>query len=223
MKESWQNLIDLVGNPNAAFERIKSNPKWILAFIVFCLFSIVLGWTHAPYTQKLLYQQNANQVEFDNNISLISLIASALAIAVLWDLILSPILTIVARVSKRSKELQFKHIYAGIVHTSLVRVFVFLVNIGVLPIFRSVEDVKKVIDVRILPGLHLLAGSSGNATLLIFLSYVNILSLWYLFVLAVAIATFAEVKKTTAFIVSTIIWFIRIVAETIFAVYFLPS
>ncbi len=223
MKESWQNLIDLVGNPSATFERLKSNPKWILAFVVFCLFSVVLGWANAPYTQKLLYQQNATQEEFNTTTSLISVIASALVIALLWDIMLSPILTIVARVSKTSKKLTIKHIYAGVVHTSLVRLLIFLVNIGVVPIFRSVESVNKVIDVRILPGLHHLAGSSENASLLIFLSYVNVLSIWYLIVLALAITTFVEVKKTTAYFVSIVIWFIRIVAETLFVVNYFPS
>jgi len=223
MKESWQNLIDLVGNPSVTFERLKSNPKWILAFVVFCLFSIILGWTHAPYTLKLLYQQNANQDEFDNTISLISVIASALVIAVLWDIMLSSILTIVAKVSKISKELTFKHIYAGIVHTSLVRVLIYMVNIGLVPIFKSVESVNIVIDVRILPGLHHLAGPIENASLVIFLSYINVLSIWYLIVLAFAITTFVEVKKTTAYSVSIVIWFIRIVAETLFAVNYFPS
>ena len=221
MKENWQNLIDLVVNPSATFERLKSNPKWIFAFIVFCLFSTVLGWANAPYTQKLLYQQNANQTEFNNTVSLISLIANSLVIAILWDITLSPILIIVARVSKITKELKFKHIYAGIVHTSLVRVFVFLVNIGLLPLFRSVEGVEKVIDIRILPGLHHLVGSSVNTNLLIFLSYINLLSVWYLVVMAIAIATLADVKKLTAIFVSILIWLIRIVAETVFVIVYL--
>ncbi len=69
-----------------------------MTFVVFCLFSLILEWAHAPYTQKLLQQKAANQFEFNQSISLVSLIISALIIAVLWDIILSPILTIVARV-----------------------------------------------------------------------------------------------------------------------------
>ena len=54
----------------------------------------------------------------------------ALIIAVLWDIILSPILTIVARVFKIDSGLKFGHIYAGMVHASLIRTLVFLVDVG---------------------------------------------------------------------------------------------
>ncbi len=221
MKESWQNLFDLVVKPSATFERLKSNPKWIFAFIVFCVFSLLLGWAHAPYTQKLISLQNANQLEFNNTASLISLIVSALVIAILWDIILSPILLIVANVFKINKEIKFKHIYTCLVHSSLVRVFVYLGNIGILPLFKNIESIETVIDVRILPGLHHLAGSNVHTNLLIFLSYINILSVWYLVVLAIAIATLTDVKRMTAYIVSILIWLIRTVAETVFAIVYL--
>jgi hypothetical protein len=223
MKESWQNLIDLVVNPRATFERLKSSPKWVVTFVVFCLFSLILGWAHAPYTQKILQQNAANQFEFNQSISLVSLIISALIIAVLWDIILSPILTIVARVFKIDSGLKFGHIYAGMVHTSVIRTLVFLVDVGVLPLFKSVADVQKIIDIRIIPGLHLLVGSSENTFLLIFLSYVNLLSVWYIVIIAIAIATLADVKRTTAYFASIIIFLIRIVAETLFIIVHLPN
>ena len=85
------------------------------------------------------------------------------------------------------------------------------------------EDVQKIIDVRIIPGLHLLVGSSENTFLLIFLSYVNLLSIWYIVIIAIAIATLADIKRTTAYFASIIIFLIRIVAETLFVIVHLPN
>lgn len=223
MNESWQNLIDLVVKPSATFERLRYNPKWLLAFVIFCLFSVVLGWTHAPYSQKVLYQQASYQDGSSNSISLVSLIITALVIAVLWDIILSPILAVAAKTTKINKELKLKHIYAGAVHTSLIRVLIFLANIGLLPIIRSVESVEKAIDIRVLPGLHHLAGSNINPNLLIFLSYINILSIWFIFIITVAIATMADVKRTTAFSLAICIWIMRVIAETLFVITFFPN
>ena len=109
------------------------------------------------------------------------------------------------------------------VHVSLIRTIIFLVNVGVLPLFKSVEDVQKTIDVRIIPGLHLLVGSSENTFLLIFLGYVNLLSIWYIVIMAIAIATLADIKRTTAYFASIIIFLIRIVAETLFVIVHLPN
>ena len=57
MKESWQNLIDLVANPKATFTRLKSKPKWGVAFGVFCLLVVVLAWIVFPFTQKFINPQ----------------------------------------------------------------------------------------------------------------------------------------------------------------------
>ena len=48
MKESWQNLIDLIANPKATFTRLKSKPKWGVAFLVFCFLVVVVGMDGLP-------------------------------------------------------------------------------------------------------------------------------------------------------------------------------
>ena len=62
MKESWQNLIDLVVNPKATFTRLKSKPKWGVAFGVFCFLVVVLAWIVFPFTQKFINLQYASNL-----------------------------------------------------------------------------------------------------------------------------------------------------------------
>ena len=106
-------------------------------------------------------------------------------------------------------------------HTSLVRSSIFLVNVGMLPIFRRVEDIKTVVDTRMLPGLHLLMGSIENTNLLIFLSYVNVLSIWHIFVLTIAASIFAGINKGQACFVAVFVWLLRVGIEFVFTVMFL--
>ena len=134
-----------------------------------------MGWTVAPFTQRLLTLR-AIKSSVPNEIpSIVSVMIMALVWAVLWCVVLSVLLTVAARIFKIDRAVKFKHIFAGTVHTSLIRSMIFLVNVGMLPIFRRIEDIETVIDTRMIPGLHLLASSIENTSLLIFLSHVHIL------------------------------------------------
>ena len=221
MKESWQNLSELITNPSATFERLKFNPKWGFAFAVFCLLSLGMGGAVAPFTRQLLTLQPVESSVPNETLSVVPVMLMALVWAVLWCFVLSALLTIAARLFKINRAVKFKHIYAGIVHTSLVRSLIFLVNIGMLPIFRRVEDVETVIDTRMIPGLHSLVGSIENTNFLLFLSHVHILNIWHIFVLTIAISIFAGVSKGKACFAAVIIWLLRVGIEIVFTATFL--
>lgn len=221
MKESWQNLSELITNPSATFERLKFNPKWVLTFVVFCLLSLGVGGAVAPFTQQLLISNAVKDAAPNEIPSVVSVMMMALVWAILWCVVLSVLLTVVARIVKIDRTVKFKHIYAGIVHTSLIRSLIFLVNVGMLPIFRGVEDIEAAIDTRVIPGLHLLVGSIENANLLLFLSYINILSIWHIFILTIAISIFAGIHRIQACFAAAFVWLLRVIVEVVFTAIFL--
>ena len=228
MRESWQNLFDLIVNPSATFTRLKSKPRWIVVFIVFCFLSVGLAWTTAPFTEQLLYQKlakSATSVEtigFTKKTSFVSIMVPAPVVAILWCVVLSTVLAVASRIFKINKAVKFKHIFAGIVHTSLIRTLIFLVNVGMLPVFRRIEDVEETIDMQVIPGLHMLMSSIENVNLLMFLSHLHILSIWHIFVLTIAVTIFAEVNKTKACVTAVSIWLLRVSAEVMFIAVLLP-
>ena len=71
---------------------------------------------------------------------------------------------------------------------------------------------------RIIPAIHMLVTSVENPYLLFFLSYVDILGIWSIFVLTVAVSTLAEINKTKACLTAVIIWLLRIGVDTLFQV-----
>jgi hypothetical protein len=93
---------------------------------------------------------------------------------------------------------------------------IYLVDIGLFPVFGQIEHIDNPIDIRVIPGLHMLAGSIENISLLSFLSYINPLSAWYLFVMTTAVAILAEISITKACVAALIIFLFRIGTEILF-------
>lgn len=224
MKESWRNLVDLVVNPKATFTRLKSKPKWGVAFGVFCFLVVVLAWIVFPFTQKFInpqYMGSLADIELFGSTKAASMVLVAVGgviLGILCAVVFSIILTVVSRLFKVNEALKFEHIFAAWWHTILISPLVFFINIAFLPVFRRLEDIETVVDMRIIPAIHMLVTSVENPYLLFFLSYIDILGMWSLFVLTVAISTLAEVSKTKACFTAVIIWLLRIGVDTLFQV-----
>ncbi len=221
MKDSWQNIVDILAEPSAAFARLKSGPKWGLAMIILCLFAVGVGWAMLPFTEQLIHQQMteggvpSEQIEISLKISQIVVLISSLVAPIIWLLVISAILTLAARLFGINGAITFRHIYSAVVHTSLISFLIALVNTALLVVFRDVEAIKSAADMKIIPGLHLLLGSSESVKLLTFLSHFNPLSLWYLAVLTIAIRVFAGTDRTKACFGAIIIWLLGIAPEVI--------
>ncbi len=221
MKESLQNLTDIIMNPKAAFTRLKSEPKWVVVFILYCLISVILAWALVPYTQQLLAARSANTLPLKKPPSVVSTTVFSMSYSFLMTILLSIVLTVLVRLCKIASAVKFKHIYAAFVHIMLLRTMTFFVNVGLLPIFRDIEDIQSGIDTRVIPGLHILGGFLQNQHVLVFLSYINLVAVWYVFVLTIGIHIFAEVSKGKAFCVALIIWLFRVSLDVTFIAVFL--
>ena len=222
MKESWQNIADILAEPSAAFTRLKSEPKWLLAMVIFCLFSVGIAWAMLPFTEQIMYQAmtatgvSSEQIDISMKIGGIFGLIGSLVAPIIWLLVVSAILTLAARLLGLNDAIKYKHIFAAVVHTSLISFLIALVNTALLVVFGDVENIKSAADMKMIPGMHLLLGASENVKLLTFLSYFNPLSLWYLAVLTIGIRVFTGTNKTKACVGAIIIWLLGIIPEAIF-------
>ena len=224
MKQSVENIGNIIAEPSATFSELKSQPRWGIAFIVFYVVSILIGWALMPYSETLIDIELAKndlqseQLEAAKNVAQImknvGVFIFPLA-ALLGFIIGSAILKLAARVLVKNEALEFRSIYAAIVHISLIGCLIQLVNAALLLVFRNPESVKSAIDLKMIPGLHLLFGSSGNVKLLTFLSYINPLNLWVIAVVAIAVAEFTGIEKSRARIAAVILWGLSILPEVI--------
>ena len=223
MKDSLQNIADILAEPSAAFARLKSEPKWLLAMVIFCLFSVGLAWVTFSFMEQIMHQKiteeggTVERIEIAIKIGQIFALIGSLVAPIIWFLVISAILTLMTRLLTVNDAIKFKHIYAAIVHASLISLLIVLVNTALLVVFKDTADIRSITDMKIIPGLHLLLGSSGNTKLLTFLSHFNPLSLWYLAVLAIGVRVYADTDKTKACFGAIIIWLLGIAPEVIFA------
>ena len=222
MKDSLQNIVDILAEPSTAFARLKSEPKWGLAIVILCLFAVGIAWAMFPFTAQIMVQTMmetgvpAEQIEISTKIGQIFGLIGSLVAPIIWLLAISAILTLAGRLLAINDAIRFKHIFAAVVHTSLISFLIALANTALLAVLRDVEEIKNAADLKMIPGLHLLLGASENVKLLTFLSYFNPLSLWYLAVLAIGVRVFADTDKTKACFWAIIIWLLGIVPEAIF-------
>ena len=113
MNQSLQNIIDIIINPKATFTRLKSEPKWVTAFTIYCLFSFILAWTLMPYTQKLLADPTVDPPSYSKILSFISITGISTGYTILMAILFTVILTITAKIAKIKSDIKFKHIYAA--------------------------------------------------------------------------------------------------------------
>lgn len=223
MNVSLQNIGELVAEPSAAFERIKTEPRWGVAFLVFYLFTVLIGWATAPYSEGLIAEGMAQtdmsqqqRQAAETMVGIMTHVGLFLAplFAALWFVISSAIFKLAARLGNNDA-LTFRHIYAAVVHLSLLGCVINLVNTALLLVFQDVADVKNAADMNRLPGLHLLFGSLENVKLLMFLSHINPFSVWIIAVSSIAVAVLADVDKTRARIAAVLIWLVGILPEVL--------
>lgn len=223
MNESLQNIGDLIAEPRSTFTRLKSQPRSGVAFIIFYLFSVLLLWALAPYTQQLMSEGMAETEAPPEQLQTVAQVMGTLIIfvgplfAVVGFIISGALLKLGAQYLLRNETLRFRHIYAAVIHISLINCVIQLVNTALLLVFRDVGDVKSVADFKMIPGLHMLFDAGANAKLLVFLSHINPLSLWLIAVIAIALVVLTDMEKIRSRIAAVILWLLMISYEVLFA------
>ena len=100
----------------------------MLAMVIFCLFAVGIAWATLPFTDQIIHQQMteagvpSDQIEIANKNcpNILALIGSLLVAPIIWLLAIGAILTLAARLLAINDAIKFKHIFAAVVHTSLI-------------------------------------------------------------------------------------------------------
>lgn len=214
MKESLQNIRDIIVKPSAAFTRLKAEPKWLLAFTLCCLGFIAVEWATLPFEAHLLSQDAAQEEHTTNKPQINDSIIDFVGIAVVSSfmilillILLGIFLLAVARLFRINRiALKLSHIYASVVHLTLIGMLGKIVNTVLLLIFKSPQDMHSELDMIMIPGLHHVASFVKNEEFLTFLSSINPFSLWQIALCAIAIKVLVEVDELRALFAAIFIW-----------------
>lgn len=215
MKKSWENICNILASPRTAFNNLKLQARWKTAFLLFCLFQIGITWGTSPFEAQLVAISTGMPVSSASANALWTAFAViSCLVTPIWCAIQAALLTGVARVCKVPETVKFQHIYASLIHISLILAFVDFINAGLLTVFRGVTEIQTHADMQMIPGLHHLIGDMSHVKILIFLSEINLLSLWHIAILTIAIMVFAEAKRLPAFFSATAIWLVGVIIST---------
>lgn len=225
MKESLQNIGNLIAEPSATFSQLKSEPRWGIAFVILYLITVLVAWAILPYSDTLLAEQLAKQEMPAGASGTAENVARVLknvflflgpVFVLLLFVIQAALLNLANRFLVKNDTLKFKHIYVALVHLSLIPALIQLMNAALLLIFRSPESVRSAADLKMIPGLHLLLESGASPKLMVLFGHINPLSLWVIAVMAIAIAVLADMEKNRARVIAIVLWIISILPEVIF-------
>jgi len=169
MKESLQNIRDIILKPSAVFTRLKFEPKWLLALTLCCIGFVAVESATRPFEEHILSHTAAQEGDDANKaqtsdaiigIVIDSIIGIVVACVVLPSLFVvsSTFFLALARLFRINRTvLKFSHIYVSVVHIALIGMLGSIVNTVLLLIFKSPQDIQRELDMVMIPGLHHLA------------------------------------------------------------------
>lgn len=214
MKESLQNIVDIIAEPSVTFTRLKSKPRCGVAFVIIFLVFIGVTWATAPFLAHVLSHDEgwgSNTSKAKINRLIIGYAMLGILALLIGIIVLSGLLTIASRLFKVNRAFRFKHIFASLIHITLITSFGSLVNTALLLVFKRPRDTHKWLDMEMVPSLHHMVGFLRNEKFLECLSNINLLTLWEIAVLAIAIKVLTEIDRTRALFAATVIWLIPMI------------
>lgn len=217
MKRTLKVLGDIIGEPSAAFRVLKSQPSWLTVSVIIALVSIGVAWAILPFSQQSDHVKtlesglNEAQIEQAGEMaaawSVVGLLFTPFPLLIKWW-VFAGLLYLGARFFGNTAELQFKPMFAVVVHTELILVFSDLINAALLLCFKNISDVQDFIDLQMIPGLHLLFGDHALGVLqLTLLSQITPFSIWYLIVLSLGVAIIGDLKRRKVEWLVVLVWF----------------
>lgn len=224
MKTSLQNIRDIFMNPKASFVRLKDEPKWLLAFGLCCLGFILVEWITDPFEIHILSDSVTKESTITDTLHISRSIIGFLGSIVVGGFMILVLLIVdstlclgVVRLFRINRTvLKFSHIYSCLTHLLLIYVGCDIVNTLLLLIFKSPQDIHARLDMQMIPGLHHALSFLENQKLLTVLSEVNLLSVWEVVLLSIAVGIMIGVGRSRSILIAICFWFVTTVFAAIF-------
>lgn len=124
MGDSWENVAYLITTPSVLFARLKLEPRYGLALTLLFLVSAFLSWGTAPFEEYLIVKSMSPGSEVGPII--IGVLIVNFIGEILWIVVLSALLTGLAQIFRINEMVKFKHIFASLIHISLIQIVTWL-------------------------------------------------------------------------------------------------
>jgi hypothetical protein len=211
------NIINVFISPTEAFQHIKKTSKWLIAFVIICTVGIIIGFLLNPFVQKVMEQSLLAQMDDDQvqqTLSIMSkvhdfwILIGSISIIIKW-LVFSVFLYFGA-ILFDAEQINFKNIYAIVVHSELIILLMGLINVLIL-LIKGVDAVSNITDLQTIIGLdYFLYDKSHNVLLFNILNGFNIFSVWYIATLTIGMFVVSQLNKWKSAVLVSSVWLIGI-------------
>lgn len=201
--------------PFNLFRRLNARPNWLRPFLIVAAAGVVSVFLMSPVLTQIVVRQIPEGLSAEAQEKVISMfklssyfgmLASPLLLIVKWSI--SAFLLFAVSVLF-GVDITYRKVLSLLGHASIITALDNLLSIGVL-YMRGIDTIQSAEDIQptVLSLNHIL-GSSGHPVMRVFLESVNVLSVWYVIVLVLGMASMSQVSKKQSAMIVGLVWAIQ--------------
>jgi hypothetical protein len=226
MAIALSNIINIFATPTEVFQNIKTTPKWLIAFLFIAVVSIIFGLLLLPFMQKIMEQTLLAKMSDEQVQQTLSTMTGfrtlgllLAAVPLLIKLLLYSLFLYLSAIIFDAQEINFKNIYAVVVHSELILLLMGVFNVLIL-LIKGVDAVNNITDLNAIIGLdYFLADKSHSIPLFTFLNSFNVFSVWYVATLTIGISVVTGFSKQKSAILVSSIWLLGVGLQVALAMF----
>src|SRR5262249_52979267 len=217
VRRQFRNVLLFFWSPAELFERLREKPEWLVAFLCVSAITIVITLAMQPFTMRIVelstppgmspekLDQFYGQVKLFQYAGLALVPAVILAKCLLSAGLLSTLMVLFAGDSS------FKANFSLFNHVGLIPALQSAVSLLVLGL-RGLDEVRGPLDLRVSMGLNMIIRPQ-NLALDAVLNSVNILDIWYLVALIIAVRSLVKCSRLQASLAAGSFWLFTVALQ----------
>ncbi len=209
---------DIIFSPTKAFQGIDKKPKWLIAFSVIAVGTFIVNYLSLPFivqVAKLSIPPGMSPNEFENKFNTMKLMLIIGIFSPLFLLIgflfIALILWLI--ISLFSDEADFKKTFSMVVHCGIIPFLGSVLTLIILQL-RGVNSIKSAVDAQVSLGLDIFLRSQDlSLPFKVFLSNINVFSIWWVLLLALGISITSKISKTKSAFIAIFLWLFSVAVQ----------
>lgn len=220
--EQFNNIIGVFFSSQRTFLRLKSNPSWLVTFLLIAAGTILISFIISPFViqaqivsfpSEVGPQQIEDGMRFIKRYQTIVIFLSPLFLIIKF-LVNSAILWLIVQLFR---EADFKRVFSLVVHCALIQLLGSIVSLIVLKL-RGIQSIRSAADLQVYFGLDMfLRNQELNIPLKAFLSSINLFSIWWIILVILGLSIITEISKSKATLIAVSFWLFSTMIQVGFA------
>lgn len=204
--------LEVFFDPFNLFGRLNARPNWLIPFLIVVVAGVVSILLMSPVLMRITLRQIPEGMSAETQEQMISMmrlskyygiLVSPLVVMLKWSI--SAFLLFSVSVLFGA-DITYRKVLSLLGHASIITALDNLLSILVLYL-RGIDTIKSVEDIQsTVLSLNHLMGSTGHPVLRVFLESVNVLTVWYMIVLVMGMASMTTVSKKQSAAIVGVVW-----------------